>query len=319
MAEVADLPGTPGRERSHAITAWALEGGAQPDRFHDGGTATEPPDGASPPRVVLERVESGDLERRTERFRMLRRLAYRDREYGDLLVPADLDGFETDLTSVPTLFTWLVPRTGRHLPPALLHDGLVHAADEPASYLSTEGHVLDRVAADRVFRAAMRDTDTGPVRSWLVWSAVTLGTIWHGSTSWSRSRHLRYRITAFGSLLVVAVLGVLATLDLFDAIDWVPWMGERATRLELAGGLAGAVVVPLRLGLAWGRFAIAGAVSGIALAVLLHVTALLALVSLGYQATEWVARRRPVAAIAAAAVVVAASTVLTFLLLGPYR
>ncbi|NHA00360.1 hypothetical protein G5V59_10290 [Nocardioides sp. W3-2-3] len=39
---------------------------AEPDRFHDGGTDAEPPDPASPPRIVLERVESGDLQRRTE-------------------------------------------------------------------------------------------------------------------------------------------------------------------------------------------------------------------------------------------------------------
>ncbi|GAA1503340.1 DUF1353 domain-containing protein [Nocardioides humi] len=284
----------------------------EPERFHDEGSG-------DPPRIVLERVESGDVHRRTERFRMLHRIAYRDREYGDLLVPADLDVFETDLTSVPTIFTWLVPRTGRHLPPALLHDGLVHAPDEPASYLSTEGHVLDRVAADRVFRAAMRDTDTGPVRSWLIWSAVTLGTIWSGSTTWSPARHLRYRAAAVMTVLVVAVLGVLATLDLFDVIDGVPWMGDRSFAMELVGGLAGAVVVPLLLGLTWGRFAVAGVITGVALAVLLHVTVVLALITLGYQATEWVARRRPLAAVTIAGVVITAHVALVVLFIGPFR
>ncbi|MDQ6526713.1 DUF1353 domain-containing protein [Nocardioides sp. LHD-245] len=284
----------------------------EPERFHDEGSA-------DPPRIVLERVESGDVHRRTESFRMLHRIAYRDREYGDLLVPADLGSFETDLTSVPTIFTWLVPRTGRHLPPALLHDGLVHDRSEPPTYLSVEGHVLDRVAADRVFRAAMRDTDTGPVRSWLVWSAVTLSTIWHGSASWSPARHLRYRLAALATVVVVAVLGVLATLDLFDVIDDVPWMGERSFATELAGGLAGAVVVPLLLGLTWGRFAIAGVVTGVALAVLLHVTVVLALITLAYQAAEWVARRTPVAAVVIAGVVIAASLVLVVLLVGPFR
>lgn len=298
------------------IGPWTLPGGAQADRFHDGGTDAVPPDPASPPRIVLERVESGDLHRRTERFRMLHRIAYRDREYGVLLVPADLGSFESDLTSVPTIFTWLVPRTGRHLPPALLHDGLVHSPDEGPSYVSEDGHVLDRVAADRVFRTAMRDTDTGPVRSWLIWSAVTLGTIWRGSAAWSPARHLRYRAAAAGSLLVIAVLGVLATLDLFDVVDWVPWMGAgRSFAVELVGGLAGAVVVPLLLGLTWGRFAIAGSVSGIALAVLLHVTVLLVLITLLYLAAEWVARRRPLAAVVAGGVVVAAHVVLVLLFL----
>lgn len=284
----------------------------EPERFHDEGS----PD---PPRIVLERVEVGDVHRRTERFRMLHRIAYRDREYGDLLVPADLGTFETDLTSVPTIFTWLVPRTGRHLPPALLHDGLVHSADEPASYVSVEGHVLDRVAADRVFRAAMRDTDTGPVRSWLVWSAVTLSTIWHGSAAWTPARHGRYRLAAAATVGIIVVLGVLATLDLFDVIDGVPWMGDRSFGLELLGGLAGAVVVPLLLGLTWGRFAIAGVVSGIALAVLLHVTVALGLITLAYQAAEWIARRRPLAAVVIAGAVMAAHLALIVVFVAPFR
>lgn len=302
------------------VTPWTLVGGPEPDRFHDGGTDETPADPGAPPRIVLERVEVGDLERRTERFRMLRRVAYRDREHGLLLVPADLGSFESDLTSVPMLFTWLVPRTGRHLPPALLHDGLVHGPDEAASYVSPDGRVLDRVDADRVFRAAMRDTDTGPVRSWLVWSAVTLGTIWHGSTRWSRARHWRYRSAAAATLLVVAVLGVLATLDLFDVIDWIPWMGEgRSFALELVGGLAGAVVVPLLLGLTWGRFAVAGCVTGVALAVLLHVTVLLGLITAAYLAAEWVARRRPLAALVVGGVVVAAHVTLIVLFLTAFR
>ncbi|KAB2809450.1 hypothetical protein F9L07_20710 [Pimelobacter simplex] len=95
--------------------------------------------------------------------------------------------------------------------------------------------------------------------------------------------------------------------------------GGPAVRGRAVGGLAGAVVVPLLLGLTWGRFAIAGAVTGIALAVLLHVTVVLALITLAYQAAEWVARRRPVAAVAIAAVVVGAHVVLVILFAGPFR
>ncbi|HWI43340.1 MAG TPA: DUF1353 domain-containing protein [Nocardioides sp.] len=311
--------------RDTSVGPWALAGGPEPGRFYDGGSVEDPPDPDLPPRVVLERVElpdrgRSDVHRQTEAFRMLRRLAYRDREYGELLVPADLGTFVTDLTSVPGVFTWLVPKTGRHLPPALLHDGLVHGANEPPTYVSTDGHVLDRVAADRVFRAAMRDADTGPVRSWLVWSAVTLSTIWHGSVRWSALTHWRYRIAALATLLLVTVLGVLATLDLFDVVSCIPWMGaDRPFWLELAGGLAGAVVVPLVLGLTWGRFAAAGVISGVALAVLLHVTVLLGGLSLLYLAAEWVGRRRPVAVLVLSAIVVLACVVLTVLLVGPFR
>jgi Na+(H+)/acetate symporter ActP len=88
-------------------------------------------------------------------------------------------------------------------------------------------------------------------------------------------------------------------------------MGDRPWWLELAGGLAGAVVIPLLLGLTWGRFAAAGAIAGIALAVLLHVTVVLALLTLAYQLAEWSVRRAPRATAVAAAVVVLACAVLT--------
>ncbi|GAB2975712.1 DUF1353 domain-containing protein [Nocardioides montaniterrae] len=258
-----------------------------PTRFYDGGTAMAPPDPTSEPRIVLERIS----ERGVEYFRMQRRIAYRDREHGELLVPKDPTRFVTDLTSVPTIFTWLVPKTGTHLPATLLHDGLVHGRHEPATYLSTDGHVLDRVAADRVLRAAMRDAGVGPVRGWLIWSAVTLGTITAGDTAWSRGRHLRYLVPAYATIAIIVTLGVIATLDLFDVVNWLPWMGDRSFVAELFGGLAGAIAIPFVLGLTWGRFAIAGVITGIALAVLLHVTVMLALVTGLYQATEWLARR----------------------------
>ena len=212
---------------------------------------------------------------------MLRRIAYRDEEYGEILVPADPGTFETDFASVPTLLTWLVPRTGAHLPAALIHDGLVGDKDYVAApgEIDTGGrrpglptgdarqrHPADPALAGLVGGDARAPSGTapraGPERS-------TFATCF----------------AAFGSLLLVAALGIAATLDLFDVVAWLPWMGaDRGFVLELVGGLAGAIVVPLLLGLTWGRFAIAGAVTGIALAVLLHVTALLLAVTALYQA-----------------------------------
>lgn len=270
-------------------------------RFYDGGALPDgdapgvPPDPGDPPRIVLER----HAEQAIEVFSMERRLAYRDRHLGELLVPAER-GFRTDLTSVPALFTWLVPKTGAHLPAALLHDGLV-GGDDGASYVSSEGHRVSRVEADRVFRDAMADTGTGVVRRWIVWSAVTLATILLGSgtarTAWGR---WLLRGTVVTSLVVIVHLGYSATADLFDR-SWplarqVPWMGDRSWGVEVAGGLAAAVVIPLALCAAWGRFWAAGAIGGVTLAVLLHVTVGLAVITLGYQAVEWVARRAPGAA-----------------------
>ena len=207
------------RQWAHAPGSGAAGAG----RFFDGGEAGEPPDRDGPLRIVLER----HLDRGVESFSLGRAVGYDDRRLGRLLVPADTR-FRTDLTSVPWLFTWLVPRTGRHLPAALLHDGLVGGADDPPSYVSEEGHVVARDEADRVFRDAMGDLGTGPVRRWLVWAAVTVATIAVGSHGVvaapavalpdRRRRHARDR---------GLVLGTLATLDLVDAGVRLPWMGDR--------------------------------------------------------------------------------------------
>lgn len=269
-------------------------------RFYDGGlpalgTSPEvPPDPHEDPHIVLDRhsVEGH------EQFALERRIAYRDRHFGELLVPADTVTFRTDLTSVPTLFTWLVPKTGAHLPAALLHDGLCFGDDEQPTFVSTEGHAIDRVEANQIFRDAMADTGTGVVRRWLVWSAVTTATLVQGEqVPWRTPTTWRHRAVIGLSLLVVTVLGVLATLDLFDlgGIE-LPWMGDRPWWLELPGGLAGAIAIPLVMGLAWGRFRVAGWVMGIGLAVLLHVTVGLLAVTGLYRFTEKVASRWPMVA-----------------------
>jgi hypothetical protein len=295
----------------------------QPRRFYDGGTLPsgsdpgEPPDPGADPRIVLER----HTEEGVETFSLERRLAYLDRHLGELLVPADA-GFRTDLTSVPALFTWLVPKTGAHLPAALLHDAFVAGRADPTSYVSTEGHVVDRVAADRVFRDAMADTGTGVIRRWIVWTAVTVATIFVGrAVPWSRARHWSYRVAAAVTIVTILYLGYSSTSDLFDrawvgAVD-VPWMGQRPWWVEVAGGLAGAVVLPLALSLLWGRLRMAGAIAGVMLAVLLHVTVGLAVIGASYLALEQLARRSaPLAWGLAALVVVASLGVFAALTLG---
>jgi hypothetical protein len=274
-------------------------------RFFDGGGAGEPPDHDGPLRIVLER----HLDRGVESFSLGRAVGYDDRWLGGLLVPADTR-FRTDLTSVPWLFTWLVPRTGRHLPAALLHDGLVGGSDDPPSYVSEEGHVVARDEADRVFRDAMGDLGTGTVRRWLVWAAVAVATIFVGSRAWSQRRWWHYRVAAVVTIGIVVVLGTLATLDLVDAGVRLPWMGERTWPLELLGGFAGAVAIPSLLALTWGRFRVAGAISGVSLALLLHVSVALLLLTGLYQVAERLVRRAPRVATVVAATVVVGSLVL---------
>lgn len=280
-------------------------------RFYDGGVdgfcgqPEVPPNPGTDAQIELVRITTVTGG---EEWAMMRRIAYRDRHLGELLVPRATESFRTDLTSVPALFTWLVPKTGRHLPATLVHDGLVHPPDD-VTYVSTEGHVVLRAEADRVLRDALADTGTGVIRRWLIWSAVAAATMVSGAgTGWSAARTWRYRAAVALTVLVVAALGVLATLDLFDVdAGWLPslpWMGDRSWPVELAGGLAGAVVVPLVLALAWGRFRIAGAVVGVTLAVMLHVTVALVGLTLFYQGLERLAAKSPAVAIGLGAVLV---------------
>ena len=278
----------------------------EPRRFYDGGVNAGaglpevPPDPRSDARIELVRLIEGDREQ----FAMQRRIAYLDRHLGELLVPRDTGTFRSDLTSVPAFFTWLVPKTGRHLPATLLHDGLIHPPGDP-TYTSTEGHVVPRAQADRVLRDAMADCGTALIRRWLVWSAVATATMLSGrGTGWSRKLARYYRAVAFLTPALVVVLGVWASFDLFDAtgdgLPPLPWMGDRSWLVELVGGLSAAVLIPLTLALLWGPFRIAGAVVGVSLAVLLHVTVALLVLTALYQVLERLTAKAPKVALALA-------------------
>lgn len=229
--------------------------------FFDG----ESLDPDQPMRIELERV----VEHGRELWMLRRRIAYQDPRYDEPhVVPGDSDVFRTDLTSVPRLFSWLVSRTGGHLPAALLHDGLVRSEHEPISYL---GPAVDREEADRIFRDAMGSLGTSLLRRWLMWTAVIIASVAIGAV-----RPVTYlRAVVFGSLAAIVALGVAATLDLFDVWVRLPWMGDRPWNQELIGGAIAALVVPLVLSVAWLRLWRAGMIAGLALAFLLHVSALL--------------------------------------------
>lgn len=217
-------------------------------------------------RLELRSVDGRD-------FTLLRRFGYRAKGYDEpFVVPADLERFATDLASVPSVFTWLVPQSGSFLPAAVLHDALVEERD----YL---GPRVDRTEADLIFREAMIELGTGKVRAWLMWSAVTCATMWGG-------RRWVDRAAVILLVGVVTILGVLATLDIFDVWGVLPWMGKRSWLTELAGGAFFALVVPSVLARTWGARWPAGVVLGLALAFLLHVTVVLLLLYLGYLGLE---------------------------------
>jgi uncharacterized protein DUF1353 len=244
---------------------------SQVDRFFnaDGGPG-------SPMEIELMRLFANDLEQ----WSLAKRIAYLDRHHSvpfEVPPPLPFD-FKSDLTSVPQMFTWLVPKTGAHLPAALLHDGLVwDPKEELQSYV---GDTIDRVEADRIFRDAMADVGTPLIRRWLIWTAVSLATV-------AGIKPKLRAIACYLTLVVVVVLGYIATLDLFDQIEVLPWMGDRRLWVELISGTVMAVVIPAVLSLVWfKKIRWAGFIAGIALAVLLHATLVIAATTAVYQVAE---------------------------------
>ncbi len=221
--------------------------------------------------IVLERLRVDRGER--EQFRLHRVVSYTDDTTRRVFTVPPGETFETDLASVPQLFTWLVPKSGTHLPAALVHD---HLVDDQA---------VDRHEADRIFRDAMGDLGVGFLRRWLMWTAVSLKTIQkRGSTM--------LRVGAFGSIALTALLGLLATANLFTDRTLVPWMGSRGLVAEIGLGLAGAVVIPIVLGaLFWPPIRIAGVIAGVAIALLLHAIVLTGAVYGFYSLIEGRSRR----------------------------
>ena len=203
-------------------------------------------------------------------FRMLRRIVYRSDDHTEPFVfPDDLERFHTDLASVPSVFSWLVPRSGLFSPAAALHDALTsYGCDETGLPIGDyRGPRVDRVEADRLFRLAMGDLGTGRIRRWLMWAAVTLPTMWH-----SPVRRAWHRGLVVGTFAIITVFGLIATADLLDIWDVLPWMADRPWWQELITGGVVAFVVPPVLSFAWGRNRLAGLIAGWALAFLLHVT-----------------------------------------------
>lgn len=274
------------------------------------------------PAVVLRRVRVEEQAgwggaRPHEEFELLRRVRYHDEHSGLTVTVPATPGFTSDLASVPRWLTWLVPRSGTHLPAVLVHDGLV---GEPQYETDPPGVRIDRVEADRIMRDAMRDTHVGRIRRWLVWAAVTAVSLVVGARVEWRWWHRTWSLLAvLGTLAVLLYLGTAATADLLDrqvvGLWDLPWMhGPFAS--ELLGGAAGAVVVPLLLALAWGRYYRAGAIGGVALATLLHVTAAVAVVALAYQALERATRTSTAFVSVAVLVVVGAVVVFGVELVG---
>ncbi len=227
------------------------------------------------PKFALVRVGAGE-------FRMQSRIGYKHPRYTEpFVVPRHdrMDTFTTDLTSVPGPFQWLVPVVGAHLPAAIVHDGLIDHGEK-----QYEGPDVNREQADDLFRDAMRLSGTRRLRRWLVWTGVSLGTMWE-----HRRPHLLWRAMIILYFTVLAVIGLVASLDVVD-VPWawaqLPWMGDRPWYVEVVTGAIAAVVIPSVLSLTWGNRRTVGRVAGIALAFLLHPTLLVGVVTVIYLIAE---------------------------------
>jgi hypothetical protein len=291
---------------------------ANPDNFSYG----DPMDGAerrrtwpdTPAQVMLWRVLSRAGK---EEFALLARISYWDKDHQrTITVPNVFNEYTTDLTSVPDWFTWLVPKSGAHLPAALVHDGLVCDLDANPTYtVDPPGDPIDRIDADVVFRNAMRDTHVGLVRRWLVWAAVTTASLWLGPRRvWPTRNKVYYRAVIAVLVGSISYLGACATVDLVDRHFWwawnIPWMPEGAWWSEAAYGLAGAIVLPSLLSVTWGKYWKAGLIAGVALAALFHVTIAIAALGLAYQGLERLVAKVPWLVVALAALVWAGAAAL---------
>lgn len=183
--------------------------------------------------------------------------------------PADLRDGRTDLTSVPQALTWFVGRYGRHTPAALLHDALLHRAEQRA--------LADGVSplpgyeeADTIFREALACLKVPPLRRTTMWAAVSFGT----------------RLRAGG----VATAGVMAWLAAF-VLGTAALVAAAAARDPVV--LAVALVAPFGGAVLWGRQYWAG-VAASYMAVFVAAPTLLGAVSfLLYRVAEAVILRLP--------------------------
>jgi hypothetical protein len=170
----------------------------------------------------------------------------------------------TDLASVPSWFTWLVPRYGRHTLAALLHDSLQPGKKAP--WPDPPPHGITAEGADALFRDAMGDTGVPLVRRWVMWAAVALRTEVRFAT----------RVRAVRAIAWAVLFGLVGLL-LWPVLITGALGSGLAARVAL---LLIALVAPGGLGVVWGSRWRLGLIAGAAL-LFLVIPVLLVLVALG--------------------------------------
>ena len=186
-------------------------------------------------------------------------------------MPKDVATFRTDLASIPWFFAWLVPGLGTHLPAVLLHDGLVVGPNEGKTHIGPD---VDREEADRILRDAMASLGTPVVRRWLMWTAVILATAFSTLRPRWRWAPLVVGTLAAGGRARGGGDARSARRRRRAAVDGRPTVVRRGGARRRCSRSS----CPLLVSVLWGRLWRAGAIAGIALALLLHVTVVVATV-----------------------------------------
>jgi len=190
-----------------------------------------------PPVYVLQRATDENSRDKPGSYLLLRSFSYVDRAGNRWTLDAsDEDPIETDLASIPTLASWLVPKDGSHTPAALVHDTMVLGEGERVRYRPCDP-LVSREEADRLFREGMQFLGVRFLRRWMMWAAVSIPTFFRMP---GRALRLRQLLIAVG-LAVFVVIGLFGVPDVFDVPgsvkvwSWVPLVGGRTLAWSLLG------------------------------------------------------------------------------------
>lgn len=158
----------------------------------------------------------------------------RDESESWLTVPKSDAYRRTDLASVPAFLLWLVPRYGAHTLAALVHDQMVK--DPPDG---------GRIEADTRFRDALGELQVPWIRRWMMWAAVSVGTMLASLLG-------KVRVVLWGLFVLIAsaTFWQHAFAAVTELRPWSPWfVFARGPEWDLLIiGVAAIVFVP-RIGL----------------------------------------------------------------------
>jgi hypothetical protein len=181
-------------------------------------------------------------------FQLLTGFTYEDPDSGNETTEVP-DGMLTDLASVPFFLQWLVRSYGKHTRGALIHDARWDTAHTSTTIL----------AANLVFRHAMREDGVPLVRRWFIWAAVSMAGlarlgvfgyfrlgVWAAAMTALLASILAGAGTHVSLLFVVsltAALIVVAAAAALIGIGGPPGSARRQVGLQVAGISIGYAVI----------------------------------------------------------------------------